>query len=145
MTDANALSDAVFMTALLDEMIPPEGDIPGAGSLELMPAIEAMLEPTPEVREPIEAGLSAIRVAALDRDPGGLPALDADGRLEVINGVLDKDPALMPLLQMFVYLVYYQNPKVLQAHGLTGRPPFPEGRDIDATDESLLKKLRPDR
>lgn len=126
----SAFDDETFVNRSLDLVIPPEGEHPGAGSLGLLPKLRAMLEPTPEMVPLLAAGFDALQALA---DPPTVEALQQVDR---------EQPAFLPTLQLYLYIAYYQRPEVLRSLGESGRPPFPEGRPIDATDESLLKKLK---
>jgi hypothetical protein len=48
----------------------------------------------------------------------------------------------MPGVTSHLYLAYYQHPTVLAGLGEPARPPFPEGFEVEETDEELLEKLR---
>jgi len=142
-TVINPLTDAPFMEALLDLVIPPskDGVMPGAGSLGLGGAVAAAIESDSRFGPPVSEGLSAIAESAAARNAGGLPALAPAERLEVIQGVLGAHPNLMTSVARYLYPAYYQHPRVLQGLGEPARPPFPEGFEIEPTDEHLLAKL----
>ena len=144
MTDTpTALRDSAFMQIFLDLVIPPsdDGRMPGAASLDLAPGIAAALEADAVLGPVVQAGLQAIREAALNRDPGGLPALSPAARAALVRAQNEGDPWLMIGVARYLYPAYYQHPRVLEALGEPPRPPFPEGYDIEPTDPHLLEKL----
>ena len=144
MTDIqNPLHDSAFMQAFLDVVIPPSGDgkMPGAGSLGLGATVAAALEGDPMLGPVVMAGLQAVRDAAIARDPGGLPGLSPDARVEVVKAQLESQSWLMLGVARYLYPAYYQHPRVLEGLGEPPRPPFPEGYEIEATDPQLLGKL----
>jgi len=142
MTDQanDVLGDDAFLDAFLDTLIPASDEMPGAGSLGLGAAIRTQIGSNPAFAAPVRAALAALRDAALSRHPGGLPALSADAREEVLTALMPQQPVL-GMFQMFVFTNYYQHPTALKGLGLPGRPPFPEGHSIEPTDASLLAKL----
>ena len=139
-----ALNDPDFMKALLDLMIPPSasGDLPGAGALGLSSAVATALQADPLLGPLVEAGVQAVREAALSQHPEGLPGMAPQAGAEVIEAQLATHPLLIMGILRYVYPAYYQHPRVLEGIGEPPRPPFPEGFDIEATDAELLEKLR---
>ncbi len=138
------LRDTAFMQAFLDLVIPPsiDGRLPSAGSLDLASGVADQLEADAMLGPLVQAGLQALREAALARDPAGLPGLSPQARVEVVETQLGAHPLLMMGLARYVYPAYYQHPRVLEGLGEPPRPPFPEGYDLEATDPQLLDKLR---
>ena len=140
----NVLEDDAFLAAFLDALIPPSDHMPGAGALDLGPALRKQIADNPMLEKPLSEGLAALRRSAREHDPGGLAALDPQVRHQLVKAVFKQQPALSacpPLL----YTLYYQHPRVLQALGEPGGPPFPKGHTIDATEASLLAKLEAKR
>lgn len=142
-TETHPLNDAAFMEALLDLVIPPskDGVMPGAGSLGLGAAVAATIEADARFGPPVVQGLAAIADSAAAKQPGGLPALQPAERLEIVQAVLAEHPNLMTSVARYLYPAYYQHPRVLEGLGEPARPPFPEGFEIEPTDERLLAKL----
>jgi len=142
MTDVTTspLDDDAFLTALLDTLIPPSDEMPGAGALDLAAGLRKQLGANPMFAAPATAALGALRDAARARDPGGLPALDADAREQLLTELMAQQPAL-GMLQLFVFTQYYQHPTALQGLGLPCGAPFPRGHKIQPTDPELLAKL----
>lgn len=136
------LGDAAFLQALLDLVLPPGGNMPGAGQLGLWPEVAAGLEASADLKGVVEAGLGAIRKAALARHPGGLAGLPAEAARQVIESQQTAYPALIPLICRYLYTAYYRHPRVLEALGEPPRPPFPEGFDVEAISPGLLTSLR---
>ena len=63
---------------------------------------------------------------------------------EALLGVLDKNPKFRSFSRMLTIVVmqsYYQDPRVLTAHGQSARPPFPLGHDVESGDWSLLDQV----
>lgn len=132
------------MQAFLDLVIPPsdDGSMPGAGSLGLASTLAQALEGDAMLGTLAVAGLQAVHDAALAREPGGLPALSAEARLQVAGAVSGTHPMLMVAIARHLYPAYYQHPRVLEGIGEPPRPPFPEGYEVEPTDPELLAKLQ---
>jgi hypothetical protein len=139
-----ALNDPDFMKALLDLVVPPSasGDLPGAGALGLSPAVATALQADPLLGPLVEAGVQAVREAALSQHPEGLPGMAPQAGAKVVESQLATHPLLIMGILLYLYPAYYQHPRVLEGIGEPPRPPFPEGFDVEATDAELLEKLR---
>ena len=64
---------------------------------------------------------------------------------EALLDVLDKNPKFRSFSRMLTIVViqsYYQDPRVLTAHGQSARPPFPLGHDVESGDWSLLDQVK---
>lgn len=122
---------------MLNLVIPPEGRMPGAGALDLWPAMAGPLGQDAA----LTAALDAVRGAALARDPGGLAALAPAAALEVVQSVTAERPEFMPALARVTVMAYYQQPAVLIALGEPARPPFPEGFELEPISADWLALL----
>lgn len=138
---ANPLSDDAFLDALLDTIIPQEGVMPSAGSLSLCAALRRQLADNPLLAA-VPAALTALQTAARQRDAGGLAALDAAARTDVFATTMKHQP-MLAFFPLVVCVAYYAHPRVREALGEPPGAPYPRGHLIEATDESLLRKLRP--
>lgn len=145
MTESSAaLDDPAFMNALLNLVIPPSpsGDLPGAGTLGLSPAIAAALRVDPLLGPMVGAGLEAVRAAGLSQHPDGLPGMTPQDGLALLQAQLRAHPMLTMGLLRYLYPAYYRQPEVLAGIGEPPRPPFPEGFEVEPTDPELLAKLQ---
>jgi len=145
MTDSpTALNDQEFMDALLNLVIPPNasGSLPGAGALDLSLAVATALQADPLLGPLVEAGVQAIWEAALSQHPEGLPGMTPEAGTKLVETQFSANPFVMMSMLGYLYPAYYQHPQVLKGIGEVARPPFPEGFDVEATDATLLKKLR---
>ena len=139
-----ALDDSEFIDALLNLVIPPrvDGNLPGAGTLGLAPAVAAALRADKLLGPLVEVGAEAVRAAALSEHPEGLPAMTPQGGTELLKAQLSAHPVLIMGILRHLCPAYYQQPQVLEAIGDQPRPPFPDGYDVEPTDAELLEKLR---
>ena len=126
-----------LLQSVLDAIIPPRAELPGAGQLGLADGLERALRKLPDLRSMIRDGL---------RD------LDAEARRSHARGFVDIAPAdkvqllqqqafVLPLT-MQAYVVYYQDPRVLGALGVPARAPHPQGHEMAENDLTLLDEVR---
>jgi len=139
-----ALDDSEFVNSLLNLVIPPsvDGNLPGAGTLGLAPAVIAALRADKLLGPLVEVGAEAVRAAALSEHPEGLPAMTPQGGTELLKAQLPAHPVLIMGILRHLCPAYYQRPQVLEAIGDQPRPPFPDGYDVEPTDAELLESLR---
>ena len=120
---------------VLETLIPPseDGRLPGAGQLGLAEAIDAALDGTPALRDPIAQGLA---------DLGDFAALPASQRAARLEEHALSHPAFVPGLTFHAYAAYYVHPRVLAGLGMEARPPCPEGYTMEPDDDSLIEPVR---
>jgi hypothetical protein len=111
------------LARVLDEIVPPSPDMPGAGELGLAAVVERFLQRTPGA------------VAALAES---LDAVAAQG----FATVAAQNPGFVPGLLFPTYTSYYQDPRVYAALGLEPRPPHPQGHALEPGDFSGLEAVR---
>jgi hypothetical protein len=136
-----ALDDPDFMRALLDILVPQNGDVPGAGTLGLAPDVAEGLRADPMLGPFAGPGVDGVREAALGQNPEGLPGMMIGDAKAFVSEQFAANPMLPMGLLRHLYPAYYALPQVLKAIGDPPRPPFPEGYQADPTDPALLAKL----
>ena len=111
---------------------------------------QAVIPPDPSRRLPgadDPAILDAAFVSAARQSDAVRHALAAWDGMRSSAGVdaeafRSKHPASARLMQSLVALAYYGDPRVLHAHDLPARAPFPDGHDVEQGDWSLLEPVR---
>ena len=127
-------------TAVLDEIIPPDGELPGAGEMGGARRLDAVLADHPEIRRTVLDALQAIDIAAGSR---GFLALEADARCEALRTVEAAQPDAFATLVKQAYNVYYTCPKVRRALGFMPENPQPDGfTQAQPFDSTLLDGVR---
>lgn len=144
MTEPGRLSAAQrsALAAVLDAIVPPsvDGRLPGAGELELAPAIEQQLG---AMWVFTARGLDALDALARERGAAGFSAIAPAERAQVLDAHAAADPGFLPGLVFQTYSAYYQHPRVLEGLGLEPRPPHPKGYALEQSDlEALLAPVR---
>jgi hypothetical protein len=132
------------LRAALDEIIPPaaDGRLPGAGELGLVAHFERAVGRRPELGPLLAQGLAGLDDLARGRGAESFAALPGDERQEVLDELGSRAPAFLPTAVALTYIGYYENPRVLEAHGFDARPPYPEGYEVPPSDPAVLDPVR---
>ena len=132
-----------LLAAVLDRIVPPNGEVPGAGALGVGASIERTLAGSAPLRRLIMEGLVEIDVAA---GPAGFQGMEEGARDGLLRAVEAAHPAFFAALVNHAYRGYYTHPRVLEhlerTTGYPARPPQPLGHAIEPWDEGLLAKQR---
>ena len=120
--------DRVVMKRVLDLIIPPIDDFPGAGGLGLSARVEK--ESLRYAR--LRGALLTILFAALDEDR----------QISSLKTVEVDLPTQFSEFIELVYEIYYTDSRVHEHIGWVGRPPQPEGFDIGSWDPAILENAR---
>jgi hypothetical protein len=115
---------------VLNELVPPRGELSGAGDLGVGAAIERTLAASPRLRRLF---LDALADLAIQR----FLDLTAPARLETLRRLESTQPVFFAVLVEHTYRGYYTLPAVHAAVGYEG-PPQPRGHSLPSFDESVL-------
>ncbi len=128
------------LTAVLDQLIPPraDGSMPGAGALGLAAEMAADAGVAPM----LELGLPGLDAIARERGADGFAAAPEAERRAILEELASRDPGFLPGLLFQTCTRYYRHPRVLAALGMPGRPPHPEGYELELGDLGLLDPVR---
>lgn len=122
---------SVMVTALLDTLLPGDGDWPAAGTLTGL-AGQVISDAAPERL-----------LAAL---PAGFAEGDVEAREAALRALESAEPAAFERLVAAVYLAYYTHDAVRavleRLAGYEARPPQPLGYDLPPFDERSLDTQR---
>ena len=135
-------SQRFLLAAVLNRIIPAEGNAPGAGNVGAGEAIEADIAASPEERRLFLDGVSEVDLVAWRTRDRGFLDLEEGARDEVLRAVEAENPSFFSFLVTRTYRAYYTNPVVLAALGIESRPPQPLGHSLPAFDPSLLARAR---
>jgi hypothetical protein len=130
-----------LLTAVLDRLVPPHDDVPGAGDLGVADAIERTLAEDTALRRTFLDGLRAVDVEAR-----GFLGADGELRDEALRRVEAARPAFFAALVNHCYRGFYTHPRVLQhleaTAGYAARPPQPLGHPLPPWRDALLARQR---
>ena len=127
-----------LVTAVLDRLIPSQGDMPGAGEVGTADYLDEIVAGSTQLARLFTHGLQDIEIAAsrLGSDFGELSDAQQD---ETLTGAETDDPEFFDALIRHTYNGYYSNPRIVQLLGLDPRPPQPRGNRVERGDLSSLE------
>ena len=131
-----------LLDAVMDRLIPPEGDRPGAGSLGVGDFVESVAAGEPGLIRMFVQGLSAIEIAGAERGPDGFTSLANEAKDEALRAVEQLYGDFFEQLVLQVYNGYYTNLTVFDAVGYTVSPTPEPGIKLELLDETLLEAQR---
>ena len=135
-------SQRELLGAVLDRIIPPQENRPGAGALGIGDFVESVAVGEPGLIRLFMQGLAAIEIAAAERGPDGFAALSDDGKDAALRAVEVSHADFFDQLVLQVYNGYYTNLTVFESIGYNlPSPPVP-GVKLELLDETLLEAQR---
>jgi len=137
MTTERSLTDAdrTVLRAVMDRLVPPVDDLPGAGTMGLLGEIEAMAR----AHAPFHVALLALLDGLPAKEFGALSGPDQD---KAIGSFEKAHPASFNTALEVVYLAYYADPRVGRRIGWRTGPLQPGGFALPPFDEAILEKAR---
>jgi len=130
-----------LLIAVLNRLVPPHDDLPGAGDLGVADAIERALAEDTALRRTFLDGLRAVEVEAR-----GFLGSDGEPKDEALRRVEAARPAFFGALVNHCYRGFYTHPRVLQhleaTAGYAARPPQPVGHPLPPWRDALLARQR---
>ena len=131
-------SQHALITAVLDRLIPPQGEMPGAGEVGTADYLDGIAAGSARIARLFSSGLQDIEIAAA-RVGASFEELRGDQQDEVLRSIEVDSPDFFDLLVRHTYNGYYSNPKVVELLGLDPRPPQPRGNRVERGDLSSLQ------
>src|SRR5690348_3445080 len=133
------LDDAqrLLLGAVLNRIIPPRDELPGAGELGAGDSIERTLGESPRLRRLFLDGLATIQVSASRQ----FIDLNETAQTAVLERVEHSHPSFFTALVDHAYRAYYTLPRVQETLGWY-RPPQPLGHTLPPFDPDLLAQQR---
>src|SRR4051794_8340374 len=128
-----------LLATVLDRIVPPRDDLPGAGGLGVDAAIDRTLALTPKLRRLLLDGRSEIARAAEHTAGADFLSLEAGAQEGVLRRVEAAEPAFFAALVEHTYRGYYILPEVHTAIGYMERPPQPLGHELAPFRDELLQ------
>ena len=135
-------SQRQLMHAVLDRIIPPQDNRPGAGSLGVGDFVESVAVGQPGLTRLFVQGLAAVEIAAAERGPGGFAGLSSEAKDETLRAVEQSNRNFFDQLVLQVYNGYYTDLTVFEKIGYHRPLPPEPGAKLEHLDESLLEAQR---
>ena len=128
--------DIDLLSAAMDRILPPIGDVPGAGSMGLAQEVIDRSKTDDRWWPALEAVLTALPSAK------AFNALSGDERDAALTAAETVNLEAFGFWVDVVYTAYYMQPQVHARLGWHGRPPQPDGNEMPPWDESVLANIR---
>ncbi len=129
--------DEDVLSAILDRLIPAIDDLPPAGRMGLTPEIVRLAG-----RQDRFWGLFTGAMESFISQNPSFVGLDGDEQDQAIRSFEAGSPELFGALLNISYIVYYKDSRVHGRIGWDGKPPQPDGNELEPWDESVLENIR---
>ena len=131
-----------LLDSMLDRIIPPQDNRPGAGSLGVGDFVESVAVGEPGLIRLFMQGLAAIEIAAAERGPDGFTALPGEAQDDALRAVEASHSDFFDQLVLQVYNGYYTNLTVFESIGYNLASVPAPGAKLELLDETLLEAQR---
>ena len=126
-----------LLTAILNCLIPAEGDHPGAGDLQIADFVERAISPNTGLRSIFIAGLAQTEIASAKQTNAKFGQINFAKQETVLKAIQADNPAFFDLVLRQCYNGYYTNPKIQDLVGQ--QQTTPESYQYQPLDETLLE------
>ncbi len=138
------LSDADRRTlaVVIDRLLPPVDELPGAGEMGLAPEVEQRARRHRPLRSALIAIMDALSMDLAAHASGGYRALSEEQQVDALRQVEEAIPEQFSQFMQLVYTIYYMQPEVHERIGWPGGAIQPDGFEVEPFDESILETAR---
>ena len=125
------------LVAILDRLIPAVDNLPSAGQMGLVPEVIRLAG-----QQDRFWGMFVQAMESFTEQNSGFTTLDGNRQDQAIKAFEASSPALFKVLLTISYIVYYKDSRVHDRIGWDGKPPQPDGQEMEPWDESALENIR---
>ncbi len=130
-----------LMTAVVDRLIPREGDSPSASEAGAVAFIDAAVARSSVLPRLFLSGIHSLETESLRGGGARFVDLRAELQDQVLRAVETNSADFFDALIGQTYNAYYTNPTAVAALGIDPSPPQPVGYQVDAGDLSALANV----
>ena len=134
-------ADRVLLKEAMDIIIPPVGDLPGAGEMGLAQNAEEIADRIPEYGLAVRRILDALGLDPSARAEGGFTALEQEQRIAALKSLESTIPELFDKFVDVVYIAYYSDERVHNRIGWRSGPLQPLGWELPPFDPEILETV----
>ena len=131
------IAERALLIPILDALVPPSGDFPGAGTVALDHVLAAAAA-SPDLDALLCRALHAIAEAA---GANRFASMSEDDRETVLRRVEQSQPDAFAALVRHTYFGYYGHPMIIAALGLDPTPVQPRGHHPEALESPDLARV----
>jgi hypothetical protein len=137
MTSPRSLTEAerAALRAIMNRLVPPVDDLPGAGTMGLLGEVETMAARHPPFHRALLRLLDGVAADAF-------PAQAAPAQDAAIRAFEQAEPVVFKAVLDVVYLAYYGDERVHRRIGWRTGPVQPRGFTLPPFDEAILETAR---
>ena len=135
-------ADRHSLTAMLDLLVPPVDELPGAGAMGLAAEVEQRARRHRPLRSALIAVMDGVSMDLTAHAAGGFRAMSEEQQIEALQLIEETLPDQFSQFLQLVYTIYYMQPEVHERIGWPGGAVQPEGFEVEPFDESILETAR---
>ncbi len=131
-----------LLSAILDRIIPPQGELPGAGALGVADFVEGVVGDQPVLRRLFLTGLAEIEIYASQNMGGEFSLLNDAKKDSALAGTESGNPSFFGELVRQTYNGYYTNLTIFRLLGYSHESTMKPGEPLELLDPALLDRQR---
>lgn len=135
-------ADRRNMRVVMDRLVPPVDDLPGAGSMGLLEKVEEMGSKHGRFQRSLVRFLDALSMDMSVEAEGGFLAMEPDQQDDAIREIEQSLATEFANVLEVVYLAYYAQPDVHRRIGWRTGPLQPLGFELPPFDETILENIK---
>ena len=134
-------ADRLVLSAVMDLIVPPSDDLPGAGEMGLAEKAEELAGQIDLYGEALRRILDALSLEPSARAEGGFAALEEDQRIAALEALESNMMKHFDKFVDLVYIVYYSDERVHEKVGWRTGPLQPRGWELPPFDPTILETV----
>jgi len=139
MAGAFSVTQIQLLKAALNRIIPPGGDFPGAGDLDILDHLDRVACASPRARRMFVEGVRLIALESERRHGTPFADLSPGDQDTVLRHVETNQRAFFEAFVSEVYQAYYSHRVIVALLGLEVRPPQPLGHPLPPFDATVTR------